>query len=163
MNKMRLLAITLFAAIVSVVYCQVGDRDMRIVASYINSLSGNWEMGDTLVTDSGTWTLSYELRLHKDSACYYSGSYSFVSKDERSHRIFSNVGFLGTKWDVGNWNNPHSYNFLYLYTDGGEIESWRILKKEKDTLITRPTGQLLLEMLNWPFGQRKETKWIKKK
>ena len=158
---MRFLVIALLAAIVSAVYSQKGERDMRIVTSYINSLSGIWEMRDTLVTDSGTWTLTCELRLRKDSSCYYSSDYSFVTTDQHYHRSYANAGFWGEKWDIGNWKYSSSYNMLYMYASGGEIESWRILNHVKDTMITRPTGQLLLEMLDWPFGQRKEIKWIK--
>ena len=163
MNKMRFLTIGLLATIFSVVYSQQDGRDMRIVASYVKDLSGIWEMKDTLVTDSGTWTLSCDFRLYKDSTCYYSSGYSFFTKDKSKYSGYANAGLWGTKWDVGNWSYPHSYNILYLFCDGGEIESWRIIELKKDTLITRPTGQFVLDMLNWPFGQRKEIKWIRKK
>ena len=94
---------------------------------------------------------------------YYSSGYSFFTKDKSKYSGYANAGLWGTKWDVGNWSYPHSYNILYLFCDGGEIESWRIIELKKDTLITRPTGQFVLDMLNWPFGQRKEIKWIRKK
>lgn len=67
MSKMRFLTVALFAVIVSVVYSQKDGRDMRIVSSLINDLSGNWEMRDTLVTDSGTWRITCKLELVKDS------------------------------------------------------------------------------------------------
>lgn len=162
MSKMRFLTVALFAAIVSVVYSQKDGRDMRIVSSLVNDLSGNWEMRDTLVTDSGTWTITCKLELVKDSIFRCSRSHSFVTTDDSRHSLFVNPGFGGSKWDIGNWKNPDSYNILYLYGDWGEIESWRIVKRDKDTLIVNPFGQFALDMQDWPFGQRKEVKWIKK-
>ena len=144
MSKMRLLAIALFAVIVSVVYSQKDGRDMRIVTSLINDLSGNWEMRDTLVTDSGTWTITCKLELVKDSIFRCSRSHSFVTTDGSRHSLFAEPGFWGPKWDIGNWKNSSSYNILYLYSDWGEIESWRIVKRDKDTLIVKPFGQFSL-------------------
>lgn len=45
----------------------------------------------------------------------------------------------------------------------GEIESWRIIKFDKDTLTTTRDGKYLLEMQDWLLGQRKEIMWIRKK
>ena len=163
MNKMRLLVVALFATLFSAMYSINDKRDMRIVADYIKRLAGVWEFRDTLLTDSGTWYLHSELTLLKDSVCRYSSGRTFVTTDDSKHSSWVSVGFMGDKWDVGNWKYSSSYNILYLYGSYGEIESWRITKLEKDTLVTVPTGQYLIEMQDWPCGQRKELTWTKTK
>lgn len=161
MNKMRFLTIGLLATIFSVVYSQQDGRDMRIVADYVKRLAGVWEFRDTLLTDSGTWYLHSELTLLKDSVCSYYSGRTFVITDGSKHSSWASAGFMGDKWDVGNWKYSSAYNIIYLYSSFGEIESWRIVKLEKDTLTTIPAGKYLIEMQEWPYGQRKEITWTK--
>ena len=163
MNKMRLLVVALFATLFSAMYSINDKRDMRIVADYVDRLSGKWDYRDTIVTDSGTWYFHSELTLLKDSVCRYFSGRTFVTTDDSKHSSWTSVGFMGDKWDVGNWKYSSSYNIIYLYGSYGEIESWRIVKLDKDTLTTTPAGLYLLEMQEWPCGQRKEIIWTKTK
>lgn len=163
MNKMRLLVVALFATLFSAMYSINDKRDMRIVTDYVKRFAGVWEFRDTLLTDSGTWYLHSELTLLKDSVCRYYSGRTFVTTDDSKHSSWSSAGFMGDKWDVGNWKYSSSYNFIYLFGYSGEIESWRIINFDKDTLTTTPDGQYLLEMQDWPLGQRKEILWIRKK